>query len=48
VPRTARVAALTDLETYVLERAAFVNAVTGDRLSAHAADAVISDRLGAT
>jgi len=45
VPRTADVVAVTDLEVYAVARDPFVCAVTGDRQSQRAADAVISERL---
>jgi hypothetical protein len=46
VPRTASVRATNEVVAYALERDAFVCAVTGDRQSASAADAVIGERLG--
>ena len=45
VPRTAGVRATTDVELFALARDAFTRAVTGDRQSMHAADAVIDARL---
>jgi MFS family permease len=47
VPRTASVSATGEVVAYALDREAFVCAVTGDRQSARAADAVIGARLGA-
>jgi hypothetical protein len=47
VPRTATVSATGDVVAYALDRDAFVGAVTGDRQSARAADAVIGERMGA-
>jgi MFS family permease len=47
VPRTASVRATDDVVAYTLDRDAFVCAVTGDRQSVRAADAVIGERLGA-
>jgi hypothetical protein len=46
VPRTASVTASGDLVTFTLERDAFIAAVTGDRQSLHAAEAVIDERWG--
>jgi MFS family permease len=46
VPRTASVTASGDLVTFMLERDAFIHAVTGDRQSMHAAEAVIAERWG--
>jgi len=46
VPRTASVTASGDLVAYTLERDAFLAAVTGDRQSLHAAEAVIGERWG--
>jgi Cyclic nucleotide-binding domain/Major Facilitator Superfamily len=46
VPRTASVTAEGDLVAFAVERDAFLAAVTGDRESHHAAEAVIGDRLG--
>jgi MFS family permease len=46
VPRTATVAAQSDVELYALERDDFIAAVTGYAPSAEAADAVIAVRLG--
>jgi len=48
IPRTASVSATGDVVAYALDRDAFVCAVTGDRQSARAADAVIGERLGAS
>ena len=45
VPRTATVTAETDAEAYLIDRAAFVCAVTGDRQSLAAAQDVIGERL---
>jgi predicted MFS family arabinose efflux permease len=47
VPRTATVRAADDVTAYALDREEFVCAVTGDRQSKRAADAVIAERLGA-
>jgi MFS family permease len=47
VPRTATVTAETDAEAYLIDRAAFVCAVTGDRQSLAAAQDVIGERLAA-
>lgn len=47
VPRTASVTATGDGMAYALDRDAFLSAVTGDRQSERAADAVIGERLGA-
>lgn len=46
VPRTATVTALDEVEAMVLERDAFLAAVTGDRLSLQAAERVVEERLG--
>ncbi len=46
VPRTATVAAATDLSLYALERDDFIAAVTGHAPSEEAAGAVVSRRLG--
>jgi CRP-like cAMP-binding protein len=46
VPRTASVSATGDVVAFALDREAFVSAVSGDRQSARAADAVIGERLG--
>jgi MFS family permease len=48
VPRTASVIAATDGSALVIERDAFLSAVTGDRQSLAAADAVISEHLAGT
>lgn len=45
VPRTASVTAATDGKAFVIERDAFVWAVTGDRQSMAAAETVIGERL---
>jgi len=45
VPRTATVTAETDAEAYLIDRAAFVCAVTGDRQSLAAAQDIIGERL---
>ena len=45
VPRTATVNATGDVMAFALDRDAFVCAVSGDRQSAQAADAVIGERL---
>jgi MFS family permease len=45
VPRTASVSATGEVVAYALDREAFVCAVSGDRQSARAADAVIGERL---
>jgi Cyclic nucleotide-binding domain/Major Facilitator Superfamily len=45
VPRTASVTTRTDVEALVLDREAFVSAVTGDRSSLTAAERVIEERL---
>jgi MFS family permease len=47
VPRTVDVLALGEVLAYALDRPLFVQAVTGDRRSMDAAEAVISARLGA-
>lgn len=47
VPRTAAVVAASDVEVFAVGRLPFICAVTGDRRSLQAADAVIEDRLGA-
>jgi hypothetical protein len=47
VPRTASVTATTDGTAFVIDRDAFVWAVTGDRLSMAAAEEVISERVQA-
>jgi hypothetical protein len=46
VPRTASVRATGEVVAYALDRDAFVCAVSGDRQSASAAEAVIGERLG--
>ncbi|HET6819083.1 MAG TPA: MFS transporter [Candidatus Limnocylindria bacterium] len=45
VPRTATVTAATDVSAFVIDRQAFVCAVSGDRQSMAAADQVIGERL---
>jgi MFS family permease len=45
VPRTATVTATTDVSAYVLDRVAFVCAVTGDRQSLAAAETLIGERM---
>jgi len=45
IPRTATVTAETDAQAYLIDRAAFVCAVTGDRQSLAAAQDVIGQRL---
>jgi CRP-like cAMP-binding protein len=47
VPRTATVAAASDVTLFSLERDEFVGAVTGHPASVEAADAVVAARLGA-
>jgi MFS family permease len=47
VPRTATVAAATDVRLLTLEREEFIAAVTGHEPSAAAAEAIVSARLGA-
>jgi MFS family permease len=46
-PRTASVRALTQLELYTLDRHHFIAAVNGYRSSAHEAESLVHDRLGA-
>jgi Cyclic nucleotide-binding domain/Major Facilitator Superfamily len=46
-PRTASVRALTQLELYTLDRHHFVAEVNGYRSSAHEAETLVHDRLGA-
>jgi hypothetical protein len=48
VPRTATVAAASDVELYALDGDQFVAAVTGHAESAAAADSVVATRLGAS
>jgi hypothetical protein len=48
VPRTATVTATETLHTVALARADFLAAVTGDRISAQAAEDLADERLGAT
>ena len=45
MPRTATVAAKTDLELFALDRDEFLSAVTGHAASIEAADAVVASRL---
>jgi len=45
IPRTATVRALTDVELYVLDRAPFLEAVTGQPRSRAAAQALVDQRL---
>ncbi len=45
VPRTATVRATTALQLFRLERAAFLEAISGNLRSGHAADAIVGDRL---
>jgi MFS family permease len=45
VPRTATVTALTDAELFALDRADFIDAVTGNTPSSAAAEAIIGTRL---
>jgi MFS family permease len=47
VPRTATVRALTDVELFVLDRAPFLEAVTGQPRSRAAAQALVDQRLAA-
>jgi CRP-like cAMP-binding protein len=47
VPRTATVRARTDVELLALERDDFLAAVTGYASSREAAEAVVTERLGA-
>ena len=47
VPRTATVAAQSDVELYALDRDEFIGSVTGHAPSAEAADAVVMQRLAA-
>ena len=46
VPRTATVTALTQVDLAAIERTRFLEAVTGHRHSAAAADRIVSERLG--
>ena len=46
IPRTATVKAATDVELRTLERQDFLDAVTRDRISVQAAEAVVASRLG--
>jgi MFS family permease len=48
VPRTASVVADGDVETFRLDREAFLSAVTGTSASRAAADRLVADRLAAT
>ena len=47
VPRTATVRALTEVELFVLDRAPFLEAVTGQPRSRAAAQALVDQRLAA-
>jgi len=47
VRRTASVVAVTEIEAFALERDSFLAAVTGDRQSMDAAEAVVGERLAA-
>ena len=47
VPRTATVAARSDVDLYALDRDEFIGSVTGHAPSAEAADAVVMQRLAA-
>lgn len=47
IPRTATVMAVGEVRLLALERAPFLEAVTGHVSSRHAADEVVAERLGA-